>query len=85
MMRQSSPDNKSFWDHWAGQYDPFMRGSAPLYDRIAQRMKKRLTRDMYVLECAGVGLRHRHDLSADCGQRAQPGSHGLLTGNDRSG
>ncbi len=52
MKRPSSPDNKSFWDHWAGQYDPFMRGSAPLYDRIAQRMKKRLTRDMVVLELA---------------------------------
>ncbi len=57
MNRPSSPDNKSFWDHWAGQYDPFMRGSAPLYDRIAQRMKKRLTRDMYVLELAcGTGM-----------------------------
>ncbi len=57
MKRPSSPDNKSFWDHWAGQYNPFMRGSAPLYDRIAQRMKKRLTRNMYVLELAcGTGM-----------------------------
>lgn len=57
MKRQTAPDNKSFWDHWAGQYDPFMRGSEPQYDRLAQRMKKRLTRDMYVLELAcGTGM-----------------------------
>lgn len=57
MKGQNSPDNKSFWDHWAGQYEPFMRGSEPLYDRVAQRMKKRLNRDMYVLELAcGTGM-----------------------------
>lgn len=57
MKRQTSPGNKSFWDHWAERYDPFMRGSEPLYNRIAQRMKKRLNRDMYVLELAcGTGM-----------------------------
>lgn len=57
MKRQNSPDNQSFWDHWAGQYDPFMRGSEPLYDQVAQRMKQRLNRDMYALELAcGTGM-----------------------------
>lgn len=57
MKRQNSPDSQSFWDYWAGQYDPFMRGSEPLYDRVAQRMKQRLNRDMYALELAcGTGM-----------------------------
>jgi len=57
MKRQSSPDNQSFWNRWAGRYDSFMRASEPLYDRVAQRMKKRLNRDMVVLELAcGTGM-----------------------------
>lgn len=57
MKRQNSPDNQSFWNHWAGRYDSFMRSSEPLYDRVAQRMKKRLNRDMVVLELAcGTGM-----------------------------
>ncbi len=57
MKRQTSPDNKSFWNRWAERYDPFMRNSEPLYDRIAQRMKRQLNRGMYVLELAcGTGM-----------------------------
>ena len=34
-----------------------MRSSEPLYDRVAQRMKKQLNRDMDVLELAcGTGM-----------------------------
>lgn len=57
MMRRKSLDNKTFWDHWAGQYDPFMRASEPLYDRVALRMRERLNRDMHALELAcGTGM-----------------------------
>lgn len=57
MKRQPSLGNKSFWNHWAGQYDLFMRSSESLYDCVAQQMKRRLNRDMYVLELAcGTGM-----------------------------
>lgn len=49
--------NKGFWSRWSGRYDRFMRGSEPLYEEIAARMKTRLNRRMNVLELAcGTGL-----------------------------
>lgn len=49
--------NKSFWDRWAGRYDRAMADSGGLYEQIADRIKKGLTRDMNVLELAcGTGL-----------------------------
>lgn len=49
--------NKKFWSRWSGFYDTFMSGNEPLYDKIAVQMKKRLNREMQVLELAcGTGL-----------------------------
>lgn len=49
--------NKAFWNRWSDTYDKFMRRSEPLYDAMAARMKKRLNRQMHVLELAcGTGM-----------------------------
>lgn len=45
-------DNKGFWDRWAGRYDRFMSGDKDTYARILNRMKKKLNRNMVVLELA---------------------------------
>lgn len=50
-------DNKGFWDRWAGRYDRVMSGDRDTYARILNRMKKRLNRNMNVLELAcGTGI-----------------------------
>lgn len=50
-------DNKGFWDRWAGRYDRFMSGDKDTYARILNRMKKKLNRNMVVLELAcGTGI-----------------------------
>lgn len=50
-------DNKGFWDRWAGRYDRLMSGDKDTYARILNRMKKKLNRNMYVLELAcGTGI-----------------------------
>lgn len=50
-------DNKSFWDKWAGRYDRFMSRDKNTYAQIVNRMKRRMNRNMYVLELAcGTGL-----------------------------
>lgn len=50
-------DNKGFWDRWAGHYDRLMSGDKNTYARIINRMKKKLNRNMYVLELAcGTGI-----------------------------
>ena len=49
--------NQQFWDRWSGFYDPFMHSNERLYNDIAARMKRRLSRKMNVLELAcGTGL-----------------------------
>lgn len=50
-------DNKGFWDRWAGRYDRLMSGDKDTYARILNRMKKKLNRNMMVLELAcGTGI-----------------------------
>lgn len=50
-------DNKGFWDRWAGHYDRLMSGDKDTYARILKRMKKKLNRNMVVLELAcGTGI-----------------------------
>lgn len=50
-------DNKGFWDRWAGRYDMAMSGDKDTYARILNRMKKKLDRNMVVLELAcGTGI-----------------------------
>lgn len=50
-------DNKGFWDRWAGCYDMAMSGDKDTYARILNRMKKKLDRNMVVLELAcGTGI-----------------------------
>ncbi len=50
-------DNKGFWDRWAGRYDRLMSGDKDIYARILNRMKKKLNRNMVVLELAcGTGI-----------------------------
>lgn len=50
-------DNKSFWDRWAGRYDRAMSGDKDTYAQIMNRMKKKLDRNMAVLELAcGTGI-----------------------------
>lgn len=50
-------DNKHFWSRWAYLYDKFMSGNQSTYDQIAEKMKRRLNRQMEVLELAcGTGL-----------------------------
>lgn len=45
-------DNKSFWDRWAKRYDRAMSGDKDTYAQIVSRMKKKLNRNMIVLELA---------------------------------
>lgn len=50
-------DNKGFWDRWAGRYDRVMSGDQDIYTRILNRIKKKLDRNMVVLELAcGTGI-----------------------------
>ncbi len=50
-------DNKSFWDRWAKHYDRAMSGDKDTYAQIVSRMKKKLNRNMIVLELAcGTGI-----------------------------
>lgn len=50
-------DNKGFWNSWAGRYDKFMRGDKDTYARLVNRMKRKLNRNMVVLELAcGTGI-----------------------------
>ena len=49
--------NQQFWGRWAGSYDGFMGSNSSLYEEMALRMKRRLSRQMCVLELAcGTGL-----------------------------
>ena len=49
--------NQQFWGRWSGSYDGFMGSNSSLYDEMALRMKRRLSRQMCVLELAcGTGL-----------------------------
>lgn len=50
MKRSKEADNKHFWKRWAGAYDRFMHSNERLYDQIACEIKKRLSRNMHVLE-----------------------------------
>lgn len=45
-------DNKGFWDRWAGRYDRLMSGDKDTCARIVNRIKKKLNRNMVVLELA---------------------------------
>lgn len=50
-------DNKTFWNKWAKRYDRAMSGDGQMYAQIVSRMKKKLNRNMTVLELAcGTGL-----------------------------
>lgn len=50
-------NNRGFWDRWAKRYDKTMSMNHKTYEQILRRMKKKLNRDMYVLELAcGTGL-----------------------------
>lgn len=50
-------DNKGFWDRWSGRYDRLMSGDKDSYTRIANLIKRRLNKNMYVLELAcGTGI-----------------------------
>lgn len=49
--------NQRFWSRWSGWYDGFMHSSEAVYDAMALRMKKQLSRQMQVLELAcGTGM-----------------------------
>lgn len=50
-------DNKGFWDRWAKRYDATMKKDRAAYDRIAGKIKRKLNRNMVVLELAcGTGI-----------------------------
>lgn len=50
-------DNKIFWNKWAKRYDRAMSGDSKMYAQIVTRIKKKLNRNMTVLELAcGTGL-----------------------------
>ena len=50
-------DNKGFWDRWAKRYDFMMSKDGRTYAQIVACMKRKLDREMYVLELAcGTGL-----------------------------
>lgn len=50
-------DNKTFWNKCAKRYDHAMSGDGKMYTQIVNRMKKKLNRNMTVLELAcGTGL-----------------------------
>ena len=42
--------NKNFWDRWAKRYDRAVSGDKDTYAQILSRMKKKLNRNMIVLE-----------------------------------
>ena len=45
-------DNKGFWDRWARCYARLTLKDKGTYARIVNRMKKKLNKNMYVLELA---------------------------------
>ena len=50
-------DNKGFWDRWAKRYDRTIAIEKNTYVQILRRMKRKLDREMYVLELAcGTGV-----------------------------
>ena len=50
-------DNKGFWDRWAKRYDFMLSKDGRTYAQIVSLMKRKLNRDMTVLELAcGTGL-----------------------------
>lgn len=50
-------DNKTFWNKWAKRYDRAMSGDGKMYAQIVSRIKKKLNRNMTILELAcGTGL-----------------------------
>lgn len=50
-------DNKGFWNDWAGRYDRLMSGDQTTYAQIASRIRRKLNRNMVVLELAcGTGI-----------------------------
>ncbi len=54
---ESRQRNQQFWGRWSGSYDGFMGSNSSLYEEMALRMKRRLSRQMCVLELAcGTGL-----------------------------
>ena len=49
--------NKGFWDRWAKRYDFMMSKDSRTYAQIVNLMKRKLDREMTVLELAcGTGL-----------------------------
>ncbi len=53
----SEPSNKNFWNRWAKRYDIAMSADRKTYEKLVDRMKRTLNRDMTVLELAcGTGL-----------------------------
>lgn len=55
--KEKEKDNKGFWDRWAGRYDRTISGDKNTYARIVNRMKKKLNRNMVMLELAcGTGI-----------------------------
>ena len=56
-MGEIMKDNKGFWDRWAKRYDFMMSKDGRTYAQIVTCMKRKLDREMYVLELAcGTGL-----------------------------
>lgn len=56
-MEETMKDNKGFWDRWAKRYDLMMSGDGRTYAQIVDLMKRKLNREMAVLELAcGTGL-----------------------------
>ena len=50
-------DHKGFWDSCARRYDRLMSGEQATYAQVANRMKRKLNRNMVVLELAcGTGI-----------------------------
>ncbi len=57
MGRRKEKDNKGFWDRWAKRYDFMMSGDGRTYAQIVNLLKRKLNREMAVLELAcGTGL-----------------------------
>ena len=74
-------DHKGFWDSWARRYDRLMSGEQATYAQVANRMKRKLNRNMVVLELAcGTGI-----LSLQLVGRVAAGSHGFFGRNDSAG
>lgn len=52
-------DNKGFWDRWAKRYDFMMSKDGRTYAQIVASMKRKLDREMYVLELSGFKVFHK--------------------------